>query len=188
MEYFIAVGILSLVLYIWYARIVTRNNQVQEALSGIDVQLQKRSDLLPNILTIAKRYMEHEKDLLEEVTALRSKVSEPYDRKNLTEVQEHLSAAGALTSRMGQLNVQMEAYPELRADDLLQDAMHTYSEVEANISAARRFYNSANASLRNAVQIFPGNLLASLAHVSQLPEFYEADDLARQPVNASDYL
>ena len=66
------IGVLSLFLYIWYAKIISRRNAAQSALSGIDVQLTKRSELVPNILAIAKKFMEHENSLIREVTALRA--------------------------------------------------------------------------------------------------------------------
>ena len=75
----IIIGVLSLFLYVWYAKIISRRNAAQSALSSIDVQLTKRSELVPNILAIAKRFMEHEKSLIEDVTSLRAKATEGYD-------------------------------------------------------------------------------------------------------------
>ena len=173
--------------YLWYASIVQRRNKAFEALSGIDVQLKQRSDLIPNILTIAKKFMEHEKELLTEVTALRAKADADYDKADMGAIKEHLAAAEALSSRMGSLMVQVEAYPELKSDQTMMTAMHSYNEVEANISAARRFYNAAATSLNNSIQIFPGNMFAGWAGASTMP-YYEADEASREPVSAADYL
>jgi LemA protein len=174
-------------LYLWYASLISRRNRAFEALSGIDVQLKKRADLIPNILTIAQKFMDHEKELLTEVTALRAKVGADYDARDPGAVADHFGIAEALSSRMGQIMVAVEAYPELKSDETMIEAQRSYNEVEAQISAARRFYNSAVSSLNNAVQIFPGSMIAQFANVVAMP-FYEADEAARQPVNAGDYL
>ncbi len=182
----ISVGILA-VLYFWYASIVTRNNKVLEALSGIDVQLKKRTDLIPNVLEIARRFMEHEKNIFEEITRLREATSKDYDQTDVSQVKEHLTNAGALTSAMNGLMVRAENYPELKSNQNMLQAQQTYNEVEEQISASRRFYNSAVGSLRNSIQIFPGNILAGIVGVAALP-FFEAAESDKKPVNAKDYL
>lgn len=176
-----------IVLYGWYASIIGKRNKAQEALSGIDVQLKKRSNLIPNILKIAKKFMDHEKSLLTEITALRERVDQDYDKSDKGEVQQHLNASELLAGKMGQLMVSVEDYPELKSNETMIQAMQTYNEVEAQIAAARRFYNSSVTSLNNSIQIFPGNLLAGLANASVLP-FYEAEEAAKAPVNAGEYL
>lgn len=173
--------------YLWYVSLISRRNKALEALSGIDVQLKKRADLIPNILTIAQKFMEHERELLTEVTALRAKVTEDYDSRDAGAVAEHLKVAEALTSRMGQVMIAVEAYPDLKSDQTMIEAQRSYNEVEAQISAARRFYNAAVSSLNNAVQIFPGSMIARFANVTSMP-FYEAEPAARLPVNAGDIL
>lgn len=173
--------------YAWYVSIVGRRNTALEALSGIDVQLKKRSNLIPNILKIAQKFMDHEKALLNEITELRTKSAEAYDPKDAGAVADHLATAEKLSSRMGQLMISVEDYPDLKSDATMVQAQQTYNEVEAGIAASRRFYNSAVSQLNNSVQIFPGNILAGMAGVTEMP-FYEADEAARAPVNADDYL
>jgi LemA protein len=85
---------------------------------------------------------------------------------------------GELARKMGQLMVTMEAYPQLKSDTTVLEAQRTWTEVEAQITAARRFYNAAVNRLNNAIQIFPGSLLAALAGVSTMP-FFEAEPEAR---------
>ena len=182
----ILVGV-TVILYIWYAKIIGRKNSALEALSGIDVQLKKRSNLIPNILTIAKRFMEHEKELFSAVTQLRTQTDNEYDAGDPLAVSEHLKSANALGGQMGRLMVSMEAYPELKSDQTMLQAQQTYSEVEAQISAARRFYNSSVTELNNSIEIFPGNLLAGLAKAKVMP-FYETDEASKAPVDASTYL
>lgn len=184
----LAVVIIPLAIgYFWYVSIISKRNGAQEALSGVDVQLKQRSNLIPNILKIAQKFMEHEKSLLEEITALRTKVDKDYNEADKQAVSEHLAAAEMLGSKMGQLMVAVEDYPDLKSDQTMVQAMQTYNEVEAQIAAARRFYNSSVTALNNAVQIFPGNIIAGMAGVSAMP-FYEADEASKAPVNADDYL
>jgi LemA protein len=173
--------------YFWYVSLITKRNKAREALSGIDVQLQQRSSVIPNILKIAKSFMDHEKSLLEEITRLRTQMDKPYDRKDAEAVKEHLSAAQLLDSKMGQLMISVEDYPDLKSDQTMIKAMQSYNEIEAQISAARRFYNAAVTSLNNAVEIFPGNMIASMAGVNAMP-FYETDEAAKQEIDAAQFL
>ncbi len=184
---FVDTGDRVILIYLWYVSLIKKRNTAREALSGIDVQLKKRANLLPNILTIAKRFMDHEKQLLTEITELRTQLTQSYNPADTDAVKQHLDLANQLNSRVGQLMVSVENYPELKSDNTMLQAMQTYNEVEAHISAARRFYNSAVTELNNAVEIFPGSIIASMAKVQALP-FYEADESAKSPVNAGDYL
>ena len=181
------VGAVLVVLYIWYASIISKRNRAQESLSGIDVQLKKRSNLIPNILTIAQKFMNHEKALLTEITELRAGVDRDYDQRDGDSIKQHLALAEQLSAGMGKLMISVEDYPDLKSDSTMIQAQQTYSEVEAQIAAARRFYNSSVTSLRNAIQIFPGNIIAGMAGVVAMP-FYEADEAAKAPVSAADYL
>ena len=81
-----------------------------------------------------------------------------------------------------------ENYPALTSTAPMIEAQCSYQEVETNIAAARRFYNSAVGDLRNAIQIFPGSMLAGIAGVGTVPPFFEAAEQAREPVDASAYL
>lgn len=173
--------------YIWYVTIIGRKNKALEALGSIDAHLQLRSDLIPNVLRAAQRFLSHEEQLLTEITALRSEVMKDYDRGNGDQVKSHLGAAEALTAKLGQLKVQIENYPDLKGDGPIQEAMQSMNEVEAQLTASRRFYNAAVTQLNNSVEIFPGNQIAQMAGVSAMP-YFEAAEAARDPVNADDYL
>ena len=180
-------AILVILLYIWYSRIIRNKNQVHEALAGIDVQLKNRSNLIPNILSIAKKFMEHERELISSVTKLRTQSTADYDSGDAQAVKEHMELASALTSEMGKLMISVEAYPELKSDQTMQQAQLSYNEVETKIAAARRFYNSAVSQLNNSIEIFPGNIIARYANVSSMP-FYEADEGSKAPVDAASIL
>jgi LemA protein len=99
-------------LYLWYATIVARRNKVQEALSSVDVHLNQRHDLIPNIVKLADRFMQHERGLIEEVTRLRGQVA----GGSAGEVAQRFKLEGELAQRMGQLMVTMENYPQLNSD------------------------------------------------------------------------
>lgn len=187
---YVVLGLVILVpilLYGWYATIIARRNGALEALSSVDVQLKQRLDLIPNILKIARSFMDHERSLLEEITQLRTRAAAPYDPKDAKAVGEHLATMDQLSSRMGQLMVNVENYPTLKSDATMVTAMQSYNEVEAQIAAARRFYNSAVSSLNSSIQIFPGNILAGLAAVSAMP-FYKAEEAVHAPIDANAYL
>ena len=180
----LVVGIAIVVgLYFVYANVIKAKNNVLEALSGIDVQLKKRHELVPNILTIAKKFMEHENELFEKVTELRTQaMNAPSGSK------AKFAAEGMLDNMMSKLLVSVENYPELKSNDTMVQAMRTYNEVEEHIAAARRFYNSALTQVRNTVQIFPGSLFAGLAADVMGYSYFEASEADRASVDASQYL
>ena len=174
--------------YFWYATIVRRKTRVFEALAGIDVQLQQRHDLIPNLLTIARRFMEHERGLLAEITELRTRAHQHVGERDFGKVAEKFETESRLGQQMGRLLMLAENYPQLRSDGPMIEAQRTYTEIETNIAAARRFYNASVTSLTNAVHTFPGNLLKGLAGVRDVPPFFQTSDAARTPVDASKYL
>jgi len=174
--------------YAWYASLIARRNQALEALSSIDVQLRQRHDLVPNVLTLARRFMAHESELLDRLTALRSRAQAPYRPEVPEEVAEHLAAEGALQTGLARLFAVAENYPQLRSSETIVTAQQTYSEVEGHIAAARRFYNSAVTRLNNAIQIFPGSVIANAAGVRPMPFFEIEDEGARAPVDAAAHL
>ena len=176
-----------LILYVWYASIISKKNKAREALSTIDVQLKQRLDLIPNILKVAKRFMEHEQNLLTDITTLRAQAAAQYNRNDAQAVREHLTSLEQLSSKMGQLMVNVENYPVLKSDQTMVQAMQTYNEAEAQIAAARRFYNASVTALNNAIQIFPGNIIANMAGVSDMP-FFEAEEAVHAPIDADQFL
>lgn len=178
----------TVVLYTWYATIVRRRNRVAEALSGIDVQLTQRHDLIPNLLAIARRFMEHERALLDEIAALRNKAASFGNTTDPAAMAGKFAAEGQLTAGLGRLFAVAENYPSLKSDGPMIEAQRGYQEVETNIAAARRFYNAAVGGLSNSIQIFPGSLLASLAGVAKPPPFFEASSAAREGVDAGPLL
>ena len=109
------------------------------------------------------------------------------EAEKLAEIKAKINLDNQISSKMGQLMVNVENYPQLKADGTMMQAMQTYSEVEEHIAAARRFYNSAVNELNNAVEIFPSSLIAGMIGISSYP-FFETDEQSRQSVSAGDYL
>jgi len=182
------IGLIVAGTYLWYATIVRRRIRVLEALAGIDVQLQQRHDLIPNVLTIARRFMEHERGLLTEITELRSKAHQHVGERDFAKVAEKFETEARLGQQMGRLLMLAENYPQLRSDGPMVEAQRTYTEIETNIAAARRFYNTSVTALRSAIQTFPGPLLKGLAGVSEDPPFFQTTEAARTAVDAAKYL
>ena len=183
----IILSIIGYFSYTWYVKIIMKRNRANEALSDIDVQLKLRADLIPNILTIAKKFMEHESDLLTSITNIREQANTPYDKSNAESVKAHLDTAGVVSGMMSQLKITMENYPVLKSDQTMINAMNSYNEVESQISAARRFYNSAVTELNDSVQIFPGTVISSIISVNAMP-FFIAEEADKEKVDSSKYL
>lgn len=174
------------VLYYVYAQVIQRKNKVQEALASIDVQLKKRYDLIPNILTVANKFMEHERSLIEDVTNLRTEALKL--RSDFSNMHEKIKLENDLQSKLGQLIVVAENYPQLKSNETMVQAMQTLAEVEEHIAAARRFYNAAVLNLNNSVEIFPASFFASSMGIGTLPYFEITDAKERAPIDAASYL
>lgn len=178
--------ILLYLVYSFYVSLIKKKNKAREAFAGIDVQLKKRYDLIPNVLFIANKFMEHERGLLEDITRLRTQaVQLPAD---LSSAEEKLKLDNMISGKMGQLLVSVENYPQLKSDQTMITAMQTYNEQEEHIAAARRFYNASVLELNNAVEIFPGSILASMLNIKQLPFFEVENEIERKSINAADYM
>ena len=181
----IITAVVLFLVYQMYVSVIQKKNKVMEAFSSIDVQLKKRYDLIPNILTMANKFMEHEKGLFEEITKLRTQAMQlPADMDNMS---KKIQLDSQIKGLMGQIMVSVENYPELKSDQSMTMAMQTYNEVEEHIAAARRFYNSAVLELNNAVEIFPSSIFALMVGAKK-QEFFQADESERKSINAADYL
>jgi len=177
-------GVFLVAVYSIYVSLIKKRNKVQEAFSSISIQLKKRYDLIPNILTIANKFMEHERGLMSEITKLRSQVlAVPEGFANL---DKKVELDNIIKSKMQQLLVSVENYPQLKSDATMVTAMQTYNEVEEHIAAARRFFNSAVNELNNAVDIFPSSVIATMIGIKR-QNFFEITEAEAKPVNAQDF-
>lgn len=171
-------------LYNLYSSLIRKRNKVQEAFSSIDVQLKKRYDLIPNILILAKKYMDNERGLIEEVTKLRTDVMNL--SKSPKNIDRKIALDTQIAQKMRQIIVAVENYPQLKTAEPMVIAMQTYNEVEEHIAAARRFYNIAANELKNAVEIFPSSLFARLLNIKTV-DFFKATEQEKQTVNAAEF-
>ncbi len=179
---FVIFAILIL-LYITYVQLISKKNKVRESLASIDVQLKKRYDLIPNILFMANKFMEHERNLMDDITKLRTEALKV--TANLENIKEKISIDKEIQNKMGQLMLSVENYPQLKSDQTMVQAMSTYNEVEEHIAAARRFYNSAVMDLNNAVETVPSKWFAEkLGIKSELPYFEISDEKERKSIDA----
>lgn len=171
--------------YVLYVRLVTVRNKVKESAADIDVQLKKRYDLIPNMLQMAAKFMEHEKSLMTELTELRTKAMAS---TFVGSPKEKMELESLFNQKLNDFKISLENYPDLKSNQTMITAMQSMNEVEEHISAARRFYNSNVNSLKNAVEIFPGNIVAALVGINYADTpFFEISEAEKQPINSSDY-
>lgn len=137
-----------------YNRLVKNRNLVQEAWSGIDVQLQRRSDLIPNLVAAVKGYLGHERGVLERVTELRTQ------SRQAGSVAEKARAEGLLGAALGNLLAVAENYPDLKASQNFLELQRALAEIEEQLQMARRYYNGAARNLNILIGSFPSNLVA----------------------------
>lgn len=157
MPVLIIVGILVLIV-IWvvslYNGLVRLRNRRQNAFADIDVQLRQRHDLVPQLVETVKGYASHEKELLLKVTEARTAAMAA------TTIDGKIAAEQQLTSALQGLKVQVEAYPDLKANQNFLQLQEELSDIENKLAASRRFFNGATTEYNNAVEAFPGNLIA----------------------------
>lgn len=167
------VGILIVYLIAQYNGFVVLKTRIQEALSGIDVQLKRRADLIPNIVETVKGYAKHEKSVFDDVTKARSSLMGAGSLKEKAQANDQLS--GALKS----LFAVAEAYPDLKASANFQDLQRQLEDTEDKVAYSRQFYNSNVLDFNSKVQIFPSNLIAN-AFAFKVFEFFEAEEEAKK--------
>jgi len=181
----IIMGAAAVWLYTVYVQVIQKKNKVKEAFASIDVQLKKRYDLMPNILMMANKFMEHEKSLIEECTRLRTEALNT--KSDFGTIHDKIKIENELQSKMGQLMVSMENYPQLKSQETMVQAMQTFAEVEEHIAAARRFYNAAILELNNAVEIYPSSIFAGSMGLTVLPYFEITEEAEKAPINSMAY-
>lgn len=155
----IAIGILivlGLILASMYNKLVKLRNNRENAFADIDVQLKQRHDLVPQLVSSVKGYMDHESKVLMRVTEARAAAM------GAGTISEKIGAENMLSSALGGLKVAVEAYPDLKANTNFLQLQEEISDIENKLAAARRFFNSATKELNNAVQTFPSNLIAGM--------------------------
>lgn len=173
----IVIVAIILIVVLWY--IATRNgiiasrNRVDESWSGIDVQLKRRHDLVPNLVETVKGYATHEREVFEKVTDARARAI------SSAGVADTAAAEGQLTRAMADLRAVAENYPDLRATENFQQLTRNLSELEDEIQASRRIYNSNVQSYNTKIQQFPTSIVANQGGFTDR-EFFEIEDEAER--------
>ena len=160
-------GVVALWILAAYNRLVRHRNEIGNAFAQIDVQLKRRHDLIPNLVEVARKYVQHERDTLEAVIAARNgarkaseaAASKPADAGRIAALG---SAEDALAGMMSKLAVVVEAYPALKADASLRDLSEELGHTENRIAFSRQAFNDAVLDYNNAAQQAPTNLVAGL--------------------------
>ena len=179
-------GLLGLIVviaaYLAYAynALVSTKNLTAEGWSGIDVQLRRRADLIPNLIETVKGYASHEDKLFRDIADLRAKSISGGT------VGEQSAVGQAMSGALGKLFAVAEAYPELKADANFRDLQDKLSGVEDEIQMSRRYYNGAVRNLNTMIESFPSNFIADFFKF-QKAEFFEIGDAAAREVPKVDF-
>jgi len=174
-----------------YNRLVTFRNRVRNGFAQIDVQLQRRYDLIPNLVESAKAYLAHERETLTQVIEARNQAKAAEEHaaqrpEDATRLRELTRAEGGLSSALGRLFALSESYPDLKADGTMRDLMEELSSTENKVSFARQHFNDAVMFYNTYREQFPNTLIAGptgFAAAEQLE--LEDPQAARQPVRVS---
>lgn len=166
----VTIAVVALIVF-WavgaYNRLIKLRNEITNAFAQIDVQLKRRHDLIPNLVEVARKYLEHERETLERVTAARAQVVAATDlvrgQPNQAGPIKSLNLAeGVLGSAMGRFQATVEAYPELKADQSLRDLSEELTHTENKVAFSRQLFNDATLDYNNGAQQFPANIVAGL--------------------------
>lgn len=165
------------VLLVWailiYNRLVARKQQTEEGWSGIDVQLKRRANLIPNLVETVKGYTSHERSTLEDLTELRTKALAAGNAPAGARAEVEARLGGAL----GRLLAVAENYPDLKASNNYLALQEELSDIENHIQMARRYYNGAVRNLNTLIESFPSNLVAK-QFAFMKAEYYEVENAA----------
>lgn len=161
-----------------YNSLVKLRNKVKDQFSQIDVQLKKRSDLIPNLVETVKGYAKHESETLENVMKARNTYL------SSSSASDKVNASNELSGALSKLFALAEAYPELKANTNFENLQNQLKEVEEKISYARQFYNDSVLMYNNKVEMFPSNIFASMFGFKK-ESFFEADEKERENVKVS---
>ncbi len=173
------VAIVGYFIYVYNA-LVSNKNLVAEGWSGIDVQLKRRADLLPNLVETVKGYASHEDKLFRDIAELRAKSIAGGS------VAEQSAVGQAMSAALGRLFAIAEAYPELKADANFRDLQEKISGIEDEIQLSRRYYNGSVRNLNTMIESFPSNVVANFFKFLKA-EFFEIGDAAQREVPKVDF-
>ncbi len=174
----IVLGLFVVALVVVYNGLVQLRNRVSEAWSDIDVQLKRRYDLIPNLVSTVKGYAAHESGVFQKVTEARTQAMQAGSATDKAQAENMLSQT------LKSLFAVAEAYPDLKANTNFLELQRELSDTENKIQAARRFYNGNVLELNNKIDMFPSNIIASMFSFSKR-EFFEVADGEKEPVKVA---
>lgn len=148
-----------------YNSLVKLRNQRENAFADIDVQLKQRHDLIPQLVNAVKGYMQHERETLTAITEARNKAV------SAGTINEKIEAEQQISSAMRNLNIQVEAYPDLKASANFMQLQEEMSDIENKLAAVRRYFNSATKELNTAIERFPNIIFAGMFGFTRQPMF-----------------
>ncbi len=172
----VVVGVVGYAIAI-YNGLVSKRQMVREGWSGIDVQLKRRTDLIPNLMETVKGYMAHERETLDAVVSARARATSAASAGP----EARARAEGDLSAALGRLIAVAEAYPDLKANTTFIEFQTALQSVEDEIQMARRYYNGAVRNLNIQVESFPSNLVANAFRFEQA-EYFELENDAERAV------
>lgn len=172
--------LVGLLFYLWlvYNSLITAKMRIAEALSQIDVQLKRRTDLIPNLLETVKGYAKHEKELLEKITKARAGLM------SAGSTAEKADANNQLSQTLKSLFAVAENYPNLKANENFLKLQEELSDTENKIAYSRQFYNSNVLDFNTKLQVFPNVFIAGMFNFKSA-EYFEASDEEKKPVKVS---
>jgi len=170
----IIIVILVLVPVILYNSLVGKKNQVVNVFASIDTILKKRYDLIPNLISTVRAYMNHERDTLTEITELRAKAT-----SGQLSDDDKVDLNNKISKALGGIMVAVEHYPDLKANQNFLQLQGSLNEIEEQISAARRAYNAVVTDYNNAIEMFPTNIVASMMNY-KLKKVFEIAEAERK--------
>ena len=163
---FLAIVVIAVLWYVsTYNSFVNLKNKVEEAFSTMDVYLEKRYDLIPNLVETVKGYAKHESETLANVIGARNRAA------SATSVDEKMEAEKQLNASMMNLFAVSEQYPDLKANQNFLSLQHDLKEMEGEITNARKYYNAVVRNFNTKCETIPSNIVANIAHFEKQPLF-----------------
>ena len=171
--------ILAILLINVYNNLVKSRNKVHNAFANVDTQLQRRFDLIPNLVETVKGYMKHEESVLTKVTELRTSWA------SASTIHEKAKLANELSSALNSINVVAEQYPDLKANTNFLSLQEELSNTENQISSSRASYNNIVTAYNTKLEIFPNNIIANMFNFKQAELFKVEDENVKNNVKVS---
>jgi LemA protein len=175
------VVLLAIVAVVSYNRFVRQRNLVQESWRQIDVELNRRHDLIPNLVETVRGYAAHERGVFEAVTQARAAAQQTLQSQTAGPAAQ-AQAEGVLGQALGRLLAVVENYPQLKASEQFIALQGQLTETEDRIAAGRRFYNANVRALNTRVEAFPSSIIAAMFHFQKAQYFEVQDAATRAPV------